>query len=58
MLEERPARPVVVASGYARNELVQGLLEQGARAFLPKPFDLARLRGALEQAWGRPVRDS
>lgn len=55
LLEERPELPVVVASGYARNEHAQGLLERGARAFLPKPFDLAQLRASLARAWGRPV---
>ena len=45
--ERDPSVRVLLTSGFARNEEAQELLDLGARAFLSKPFDVARLSEAL-----------
>jgi len=39
--------PVLLTTGYARNEEVQAILDLGVRAFLPKPADVESLSAAL-----------
>lgn len=45
-----PDVPVLIASGYSTYEVVSRLLEQGARGFLKKPFDLDELSEAIAKA--------
>jgi len=53
--EKAPHLPVVLMTGSAVNEEVQGLLDAGVRGFLPKPFDAAELSRALAEVV-RPAR--
>jgi PAS domain S-box-containing protein len=53
MLSVRPDARVVLMSGYTET---RGPAGSGARAFLPKPFSLAELTEALEQALGSSSR--
>ena len=39
-----PAIVALLASGYSLNGEVQSILDQGAKGFLQKPFDMAELR--------------
>jgi PAS domain S-box-containing protein len=48
-----PDAAVVIASGYSADAKLQGLLDDGAAAFLPKPFRLAELAAVLDQARSR-----
>lgn len=43
----RPGLPVIMMSGYAREERAAGCIERGAAAFLRKPFGWPELEGAL-----------
>lgn len=45
-----PEVPVIMVTGNIDIELAQRTLEQGAFDYIAKPFDLARLRQALEAA--------
>jgi len=38
-----PDLPILIASGYAQEDKVEELLAAGARGFVEKPFDLARI---------------
>jgi CheY-like chemotaxis protein len=40
--------PVVILSADATHGLIERLLEAGARAYLPKPIDVARLLATLD----------
>lgn len=44
----RPALPVILMSGFAREERIERCLERGAVAFLRKPFGWPELERALE----------
>jgi len=50
LLRVRPDVPVVIASGYAENEIAEDLLKRGARGFLRKPFESKTLATAIERA--------
>ena len=50
LLRVRPDLPVVIASGYAENEIAEDLLKRGARCFLRKPFESAALAAAIDTA--------
>jgi DNA-binding NtrC family response regulator len=55
--ELSPETPVVVLSGYAKREAADEALAKGAREFLVKPVDHARLRETVVQLTvdgGRP----
>ena len=43
MREARPSMKVIVCSGYDLNEEAQSVLDQGAEAFLLKPFKSSSL---------------
>ncbi|MBI4542776.1 MAG: response regulator, partial [Gemmatimonadetes bacterium] len=45
----RPGLPVLVCSGYSAPEDIQVLLDLGATAFLPKPFDAIELGGEVRR---------
>jgi CheY-like chemotaxis protein len=44
----RPGVPVILMSGYAREERIERCLQRGAVAFLRKPFGWPELQRALE----------
>jgi CheY-like chemotaxis protein len=44
----RPGLPVILMSGFAREERIERCLERGAVAFLRKPFGWPELQRALE----------
>ncbi len=44
-----PLVPIVLSSGYSRDDNVKRLLMAGANGFLPKPFELKHLARALKQ---------
>ena len=46
----KPDVCVIVASGYTISGLAKNLMEEGARAFIQKPFDMIRLSKAIENA--------
>lgn len=41
--------PVLIMSGMSDEEIQQGLLQQGARAVIEKPFDLIEIRNLLKK---------
>jgi PAS domain S-box-containing protein len=43
LLEMNPQAKVVIASGYAVNEEIERAATSGARAFIKKPYDVARM---------------
>jgi DNA-binding NarL/FixJ family response regulator len=43
---------VLITSGYAQDGVVQGLLDRGAVAFVPKPFDGRQLSEAVAAGIG------
>jgi signal transduction histidine kinase/CheY-like chemotaxis protein len=45
-----PDLPVVVSSGYSREEIMPRFLEAGVEGFLHKPYSLAEIREALQRA--------
>ena len=47
-----PAIPVLLASGYSREEQADALMKKGADGFIQKPFDLATLRAKLGELIG------
>ncbi len=47
-----PHLPVLLCSGYAREEKAERLLAAGARGYLHKPFELGQLRKAVHRALG------
>lgn len=47
MKHRHPDLPVLMMSGYAREEKVQACLDAGALGYVSKPFRLAELRAAL-----------
>lgn len=48
--EVRPDARIIVMSGYGADERSDRLLSHGALAFLPKPFDVNELLGAVRSA--------
>ncbi|MDD3050947.1 MAG: PAS domain S-box protein [Candidatus Cloacimonetes bacterium] len=46
----QPGVKVVISSGYGQNEEAQELLDMGAKRLIAKPFDIATLSDALNQA--------
>jgi PAS domain S-box-containing protein len=56
--EARPEMRVLISSGYELNEVVEGLLQSGADAFLQKPYRVTGLaRGIREVLDGQARRD-
>ena len=47
ILRAAPDTPVVVTSGYSRDNVAAGCLAEGARAFLPKPFTMEELANTV-----------
>ena len=47
-----PGVPVLLASGYSREEQAEELIKRGADGFIQKPFDLATLRTAMTELLG------
>jgi two-component system, cell cycle sensor histidine kinase and response regulator CckA len=47
-----PQIPVLLASGYSREEQADALMKKGADGFIQKPFDLATLRAKLGELIG------
>jgi len=50
LLAAQPQLRVIICSGYALDETVNGLLAQGAKGFLQKPFRLSVLQEKIEEA--------
>jgi len=54
LLADFPGLPVIVASGYSMDTSVAGLLTQGAKGFIHKPFQLVEMlrlvRGVLDSS--------
>ncbi len=50
MKEIDPEVPVLLCSGYSKEEKADELLGKGADGFIQKPFDLADLRSGIESA--------
>jgi PAS domain S-box-containing protein len=48
----RPDLPVVVSSGYAKEEIMPRFMELGVSGFLHKPYSLAKLGEAIEDIEG------
>lgn len=48
--ERRPGLPIVLASGYDRAQVMAGEHRERPQTFLSKPWNIARLRAALETA--------
>jgi DNA-binding NtrC family response regulator len=47
---ESPGIPVIVVTGYGSIEMAVEAMKAGARDFIQKPVDMARLRGAVDKA--------
>ena len=45
-----PTACVIIASGYSIDSLTKNLMNEGAKAFIQKPFDMIRLSKAIEKA--------
>jgi CheY-like chemotaxis protein len=58
MRQMRPGLPILLCSGYASAADVQGLLNQGANGFLPKPFETADLAREVRQVLDQAARVS
>lgn len=48
--ERRPGIPIVLASGFDRAQAMSGERQERPQAFLSKPWNMARLRAAIETA--------
>ncbi len=53
-----PGVPVLLCSGYAREEKAERLLAAGAQGYLHKPFELKTLRRAIHKALATPPSDA
>ena len=47
---EQPSMPVIMVTGYGDIEMAVEAMKLGAQAFIQKPIDFNRLRGAVEKA--------
>ncbi len=47
---DMPGLPVIVVTGYGNIEMAVEAMKAGARDFIQKPVDMARLRGAVDKA--------
>jgi two-component system, cell cycle sensor histidine kinase and response regulator CckA len=47
-----PGVPVLLSSGYSREEQADELIKKGANGFIQKPFDLATLRSRMAELLG------
>ena len=47
--EARPEMKVIICSGYALDESIQGILNRGARGFIEKPFTMKILAEKLKE---------
>jgi len=52
-----PRLPVIFVTAHYDDEIRRRALNQGAAAFLYKPFDAADLLGAIDLALGTPPED-
>jgi len=50
MSREQPNLPVIVVTGFGEIEMAVEAMKLGARDFIQKPVDMARLRGAVNKA--------
>lgn len=50
VLEQCPAMPVVIASGYGENTEIEAILKLGVREFLLKPMDLRTMATTVHRA--------
>lgn len=50
MSREQPSLPVIVVTGFGEIEMAVEAMKLGARDFIQKPVDMARLRGAVDKA--------
>ncbi|MBK7401045.1 MAG: response regulator [Myxococcales bacterium] len=57
-LERHPRAPVLVCSGFVREELVRRGIRAGEFFFLKKPFEPATLRAAVDEALGAAPQGS
>jgi len=54
-MSELPQPAIVLMSAHLQEHEVQRVLELGADAFVPKPFDLERLRGTIAALLEKPT---
>ncbi len=47
--ELNPRLPILITSGYSDEELKRSLIEHGARGYIPKPPDVAKLRTQINE---------
>lgn len=52
--EINPEVKVILASGYVMNKQIEAVMEQGCRAFMPKPFRLEDLSAKVRQVLDTP----
>lgn len=52
--ELNPKVKVILASGYVMNKQIEAVMEQGCRAFMPKPFRLEDLSAKVRQVLDAP----
>ncbi len=52
--EINPNVKVILASGYVVNKQIEAIMQQGCRAFMPKPFRLEELSAKVRQVLDSP----
>ena len=55
IMEINPGIPVLLCSGYSRDQQADAVLERGARGYLQKPFNLDQLSRAVTQAMEKKI---
>ena len=56
LMEARPSLKVIICSGeYVNDGIVQRVLDEGAQAFIQKPFTVATVSAKLEEIFGNVV---
>lgn len=52
--KKRPRLPVIIVTGYESVETAQAALRNGARDYIPKPFDPKDILNAVEKVLSNP----
>ncbi|GEM_PF-6542959 len=47
--EQNPQLPILITSGHSNEDLKRSLIEHGARGYIPKPPDVAKLRTQINE---------
>ena len=58
ILQKKPYQKIIVASGYAATGQAKEVLDQGAMAFISKPYDLEKMMKLIEQVMAAPSTES